>query len=496
MVGCVNLKGGRHVGRPYFWYVGIRGPAPWPRRGQRSLAVGETTDVARFAVRPLRGRISFLLHVRRFHLRLLMLFPFGEPRGSDQLHHEEKADRPRRAQAGDGKPSLSRLYCLRGLMMVLFVSAVVCSSRGLGQDASTGNPGRSGSGQSGDIESALKQAVTLNPSSFEANHRLGEFYLQAGKLKTGIPYLEKAQRLNPEHYVNGYDLSLAYLESGDLANASRQIRELLGHQNTAELHDLLGEAEEKAGHYVAAASEFQIAAHMEPSEKYLFDWGNELLLHRGYDPAVKVFSSGVERYPQSAMLHIGLGVAFYSLGSYDEAAKALCRAADLVPSDPRPYLFLGKMFDISLSQSDEVTKRLKRFVDLQPRNAFASYYYAMSLWKGQRGQGLKANEDLITSLLQRAAALDPKFPDPHLQLGILLALNEKYEDAAREFQQALRLKPDLADAHYRLGQAYSRTGNKTLAAKEFELYQRFHQQEMAEDEKRRNEAAALYFKMR
>jgi len=234
---------------------------------------------------------------------------------------------------------------------------------------------------------------------------------------------------------------------------------------------------------------------MEPSEKYLFDWGNELLLHRGYDPAVKVFSSGVERYPQSAMLHIGLGVAFYSLGSYDEAAKALCRAADLVPSDPRPYLFLGKMFDISLSQSDEVTKRLKRFVDLQPRNAFASYYYAMSLWKGQRGQGLKANEDLITSLLQRAAALDPKFPDPHLQLGILLALNEKYEDAAREFQQAIRLKPDLADAHYRLGQAYSRTGNKTLAAKEFELYQRFHQQEMAEDEKRRNEAAALYFKM-
>jgi tetratricopeptide (TPR) repeat protein len=98
-------------------------------------------------------------------------------------------------------------------------------------------------------------------------------------------------------------------------------------------------------------------------------------------------------------------------------------------------------------------------------------------------------------LLQRAAALDPKFPDPHLQLGILLALNEKYEDAAREFQQAIRLKPDLADAHYRLGQAYSRTGNKTLAAKEFELYQRFHQQEMAEDEKRRNEAAALYFKM-
>jgi len=246
---------------------------------------------------------------------------------------------------------------------------------------------------------------------------------------------------------------------------------------------------------VPAANEFQIAAHMDPSEKYVFDWGNEFLLHRGYEPAVKVFTSGVERYPKSAMLHIGLGVAFYSLGSYDEAAQALCRATDLAPSDPRPYLFLGKMFDISLGQSGEVTKRLKRFVDLQPRNPFASYYYAMSLWKGQRGQGLKANKDLITSLLQRSAALDPKFPDPHLQLGILNAGEQRYDEARREFQAAIRLKPDLADAHYRLAQAYSRIGKKDLAAKEFELYQRFHRQEVAEDERRRNEAAALYFKM-
>jgi len=379
------------------------------------------------------------------------------------------------------------------LLLVLFVA--ISDSGGQAWVASGNNSSSSPQGlQPGDIESALKQAVTLNPNSFEANHRLGEFYLQEGKLKTGIPYLEKAQHLNPAHYVNGYDLSLAYLETGDLTNASRQIRELLGHQDTAELHGLLGEAEEKAGHYVPAANEFQIAAHMDPSEKYIFDWGNELLLHRGYEPAVKVFTSGVERYPKSAMLQTGLGVAFYSLGSYDEAAQALCRATDLAPSDPRPYLFLGKMFDISLGQSEEVTKRLKRFVDLEPRNPFASYYYAMSLWKGQRGQGLKANKDLITSLLQRSAALDPKFPDPHLQLGILDAGDQRYDEARREFQAAIRLKPDLADAHYRLAQAYSRIGKKDLAAKEYELYQRFHRQEMAEDEKRRDEAAALYFK--
>jgi tetratricopeptide (TPR) repeat protein len=346
-----------------------------------------------------------------------------------------------------------------------------------------------------EIERKLKQAAEDNPGSFEANHRLGEFYLQLGRLKAGIPYLEKAQRLNPAHYVNGYDLALAYLETGDLSSAARQIRRMLDRQNTAELHNLLGETEEKAGDYVAAANEFQLAAHLDPSEKYIFDWGNELLLHRGYEPAVKVFTSGVEHFPQSAMLHIGLGVAFYSLGFYDDAAMALCRATDLVPSDPRPYLFLGRMFDISLSQADEVTKRLKRFAETQPGNPLASYYYAMSVWKGQRGQSVEANLNEIASLLRRSASLDPKFPDPHLQLGILYAGEQRYADAIREYQQATKLKPDLADAHYRLAQAYSRTGKKVLAGKEFELYKRFHQQEMAEDERRRKEAGQLIFKM-
>jgi len=402
-----------------------------------------------------------------------------------------------RPALGEGEASPYKAHCFLALLMALCVAGGARTGPGAVQAAAPSGmngPG-SESRQSGDVEGALKRAVALRPESFEANHRMGEFYLQSGRLKAGIPYLEKAQKLNPAHYVNGYDLALAYLEIGELSNASRQIRGMLSRQNNAELHNLLGETAEKAGDYVTAANEFQVAAHMDPSEKYIFDWGNELLLHRGYDPAVKVFSSGVERYPQSAMLHIGLGVALYSLGLYDEAARALCRATDLAPNDPRPYLFLGQMFDISLSQSDEVTKRLKRFVGLQPRNALASYYYAMSLWKGQRGQGLKANKDQIISLLERSAALDPRFPDPHLQLGILFAGEQKYADAIREFKDAIRLKPDLADAHYRLAQAYSRTGQKALADKEFALYKRFHQQEMAEDEKRRNKAAQLYFKI-
>src|SRR5919108_4355834 len=69
------------------------------------------------------------------------------------------------------------------------------------------------------IERSLKDALHRNPESFDANHNLGEFYVRQGKLAAAIPYLEKAQQLDPKHYANSYDLALAYLQSGDLSRA-------------------------------------------------------------------------------------------------------------------------------------------------------------------------------------------------------------------------------------------------------------------------------------
>ena len=105
------------------------------------------------------------------------------------------------------------------------------------------------------------------------------------------------------------------------------------------MHNLLGEIEEKDGKFVAAANEYEAAAHMDPSESNLFDWGSELLIHRTLGPAIDVFQHATERYPNSPRLLIGLGMALYSRGNYDEAVKSLLRAADLNPSDPGAIFF-------------------------------------------------------------------------------------------------------------------------------------------------------------
>jgi tetratricopeptide (TPR) repeat protein len=342
-------------------------------------------------------------------------------------------------------------------------------------------------------EREFKKAIAIEPGNYDANHDLGEFYIRAEKVAEAVPYLEQAQKIEPSSYDNGYDLSLAYTLTGHLASARRQIHELLKTKDTAELHNLLGEVEEKDGKFIAAANEYQLAAQMEPSESNLFDWGCELLLHRTLGPAIEVFQHAVARYPDSPRLAIGLGIALYSRGAYDEAVKALLRAADLSPSDPRAYLFLSKAYDSSPKQADEVIQHFRRFSKLEPHNALALYYYAMSLWKGKRAEDPDFNPQKIESLLERAIELDPKLAEARFQLGNLYSDQKDYAHAVPLYERALELDASLEDAHYRLGQAYVHVGKRDQAQEQFKIYQRMRAQHLAELDKQRSEIRQFVF---
>jgi tetratricopeptide (TPR) repeat protein len=339
----------------------------------------------------------------------------------------------------------------------------------------------------------FRKALDLEPQNFDANHNLGEFYIQTGKLAQAIPFLAQAQRINPSSYDNGYDLAEAYFLGGQLNAARQTAQAMVQQQNTGELHNLLGQIEEKDGKFVVAANEFETAARMDPSEENLFDWGSEFLLHRTYEPAIDVFEQGTQRYPDSARLRMGLGMALYSRGKYDEAVKSLLTAADLNPSDPRCYLFLSKAYDSSPTQAEDVIERFRRFSELQPGNALAVYYYAMSLWKGKRAEDSNLDIHQVELLLRRSVTLDPKLADAHLQLGNLYSDQHDYAKAIPEYTRALELNPNLADAHYRLGQDYVHSGRKDLAPVEFEVYQRLRAQHLAELDKERAEVQQFVY---
>jgi len=348
----------------------------------------------------------------------------------------------------------------------------------------------------GKSELAIKQlqkALALEPRNFDANHNLGELYIQSGKIADAIPYLEKAQSIDPSSYDNGYDLAQAYSLTGRLSQARQLIQSLVRQKDTGELHSLLAHVEEKDGKFLAAANEYQTAAHLDPSEDNLFDWGGELLVHRTYDPATEVFRQGIQRYPNSPRMRIGLGMALYSKGNYEESIKSLLAAADLDPADPRCYLFLSKSYLSFPNQADDVIERFRRYAELQPNNALAQYYYAVSLWKGKRLEQSSIDFQTVESLLRKAIALDGTLADAHLQLGILYAEQHELAKSLPEYQRALELNPGSPDAHYRLGQYYVRAGQKDQAQQEFAVYQKLLAEHMAAVDKERAEVRQFVY---
>jgi tetratricopeptide (TPR) repeat protein len=249
----------------------------------------------------------------------------------------------------------------------------------------------------------------------------------------------------------------------------------------------LSHVEDNKENALETVRRYQRAAEADPSESNLFDWGAELLKHRADEPARQVFAKGHRLFPQSSRMLLGLAVSFYASGSYDLAASRFFEACDLNPSDPGPYLFLAKVRSTVITQADGFSERMGRFASLQPENALAVYYYGVSLWNQRKSpddQGLAAR---ARSLLERAVRLDPGLGVAHLQLGIIHAERKDYPAAIAAYEAAVEKSPELEEAHYRLGQSYLRTGEKSKAQKELELYSELSKKSALEAERERAE---------
>jgi len=336
-------------------------------------------------------------------------------------------------------------------------------------------------------EASLRADLARAPGSFDANHRLGEFCLHAGSFREAIPPLEAAFQINPGNHANEYDLALAQKGAGDYGAARIHVQNLLAHETTADLHSLLGDLDEHTGDSLSAVREYEVAVRLDPTEQNYFKWGSELLLHRAVEPAIEVFTKGAAAHPQSARMMSALGAALFAAGHDEDAALRLCAASDLNPADPSPYLFLGRIDAVAPAPLPCIEPKLHRFLELQPGDARASYYYGMALWNRQHASDDPRDLEPVETLLARAVSLDPKYDEACLQLGILYFTERNYDKAINLYTRVIEINPQLSEAHYRLGVAYERIGEPAKAKEQFRRHAELERQQAAVVEQQRRE---------
>ena len=308
-----------------------------------------------------------------------------------------------------------------------------------------------------EIERRLTAAVDAAPDTFDAHHALAGFYLQRGDITAALPHLRRAYAIDSSHQINGYNLALALLETGVLDEARSVVTQLLTHKESGELHNMLGDIEERAGNLVAAAEEFQRAAHMDATEEHLFDWGNIHLQLRAADNALQAFPAAVVRFPTRRDSTSDWESPIRAR-SYSDAVASLCRAVDLDPSIRRPFQFLGEIYGIAPELAPEVTRTTSRVSPRRSREPMAHLYYALI-----SGGGSAHTRTPTTCGASRHSSGVPSSSIPNslavFSSSEFLSEQERYTEAIDHLLRATSWNPEsLSALSPRSG--YSRTGRR------------------------------------
>ncbi len=298
------------------------------------------------------------------------------------------------------------------------------------------------------------------------SYALAMFYSEAGDWKRAAGFEEDYARKQPADVEAQARAASLYLRAGNSSAALALAQGAFDRAPTAAHENLLARAL-AAGGSADALAHFEHAWSQDPvNEAFCFDYSQALLQRQDYQTAAKVLEKGLAAHPKSAQLELTLGVARYGERRFDDAIAAFLATIRLDPSADQPYRFLGRMLDQAGPRLPDIARAYRARFQAAPDDYQAAYLLA----KVQLTSGAHVAE--AERLLRRSIRLNGKFPDSHLDLGVLLVREHKYRDAQVELERAVALNPSEPTAHYHLSRVYDRLGEPAKAQAERELHQK------------------------
>jgi tetratricopeptide (TPR) repeat protein len=319
---------------------------------------------------------------------------------------------------------------------------------------------------------ALFLLLAASPT-FEESFRAGLLALQRNDLNAAAENLGIAARLAPTNGRVWVALAQTYWkrkenEKADEAAAKAAVlapSDPLVFSTLAIYYTESGQVPKAAdaqAKYSAVAS--HDAAAREKAESLYFEAVQPLLQQQKFAEAIAILGTARERLKNSAQLELALGVAYYGIRRFDEAAGAFLRTIAISPAIDQPYLFLGKFLGQIPGRLPAVTEQFVRYERANPESSTGYLLHAKAL----NAQSIEP--ETARKLLEKALSINERDASSHFELGSVLDRTQQYADAAREFERAIELDPAEPAAHYRLSRVYDRLGKPDAARAERERH--------------------------
>ncbi|MFY9560175.1 MAG: tetratricopeptide repeat protein [Terriglobales bacterium] len=180
----------------------------------------------------------------------------------------------------------------------------------------------------------------------------------------------------------------------------------------------------------------------------------EAIQKNDFASAEPLLKKALERDPRNYQAWFDLGFTFNRLGRTEDSIHAYRQSVAAKPDVFESNLNLGLM--LARSNSPEAEPFLRAAAQLKPTDHVEEGQARAWLSLGHLLENSKPDEAL--DACQKAAALTPKDPEPHLSAGLLRERRQDFSGAETEYQQVLALEPRSNEAAIGLTNIYMKSG--------------------------------------
>ena len=306
----------------------------------------------------------------------------------------------------------------------------------------------------------------------------------AGSMAAMVP-LDKLQESQAAPLVPGSSDPFARVDASVMTNARlSESQRAIAKAQEDDLRIILGQSysdlatSEAIQHdYAAALTHYQAAEQWDPDISDLSkNLGQAAYRADNYPEAVRGLSKAVKETPNAMALRAMLGMAYFEMKNYADAATtfyplgeagmqdptvgyawaaSLAKTGDLKdasqvlilyqngPLSNEGLLLVGQLW-IEIGDYDRAVATLRQALASDPSLPRAHYYIALADIRAEKWNdaGTELNAEL---------ALTPGNPDAMYNLGFVDLQESKNNDAAKLFEQVIAKQPDYANAQYELG---------------------------------------------
>jgi len=291
-------------------------------------------------------------------------------------------------------------------------------------------------------------ALKEDENSFQANYNYGLFLYERGNYLAAETYLLKSTQLKEDlkalyyaakvfyqdgKYAEAAELYSRYLELKEEKIKLKQSNKYAAKDDRNELKPFEEKLLTSIGQKISAA------------EEYFFS--NDI------SKSLRMYMLALQEDYKNHLLHYNIGVCFYILGKYQEAARYFYNSYKLKPEEANALYNLGVSY-YRQKFYEEAKKYLKLSYEIDSLDNDIIYNFALAIFK------LEKNSFEIIRLLNKLPQDSPYSLKSKIIIACVYANNGDYISSKNVLESVLQIAPYNLEANYNLAVVYKKLNDE------------------------------------